>query len=136
MMTFKEFQNKMIGVQWKNRESSFTGCDCYGLVLLFYKHVCNIDIEPDKDYTDENIDLNQGFAKITKGFIEVSKPSKNGLMFVTFKDKKPTHVGVVISKTHVLHCFGNLENGGSVKIHSIRTLKNVYGKMKFYKYQV
>ncbi|MBM7346227.1 hypothetical protein JOE09_005293, partial [Pantoea coffeiphila] len=38
-LTGSDFARAMIGVPWANRACSWQACDCWGLVVLYYRHV-------------------------------------------------------------------------------------------------
>ncbi|WP_276904583.1 hypothetical protein [Frischella perrara] len=43
-MTVNEFIKKVIGVKWVDRASTFKKMDCWGLVILYYRHVLKIEL--------------------------------------------------------------------------------------------
>lgn len=133
-MNQKEFIQKMIGKPWVNRASNFDACDCYGLIQLYYQHVLNIDLPTVAGYDDATCSTEQGWEANIHDWEEVATPSENGLLFTSYKDEKPAHVGLVISPTHILHSRGFVDDPGKVEIHSIATLKKLFGKVTFHKY--
>lgn len=43
-MNVNEFIKKVIGVKWVDRASTFKQMDCWGLVILYYRHVLKIEL--------------------------------------------------------------------------------------------
>lgn len=132
-MKQQDFINKMLGVGWVNRASSFDAVDCYGLVMLYYKHVLDIDLDKPKGYQD-NVCIADCWSSETKSnhWIEVDKPLKNGVVFTSYKGNNPSHVGLFIGDGKVLHCQGDDEHGGSVAVHSIKAMQRLNSKMTYH----
>lgn len=130
-----EFINKILGAKWVNRASSFSECDCWGLVLLYYKHVLNINL-PEVEGYEEGVKTSDCWNKETKkGRWQIcSQPKVDGLVFTCYRDDKPSHVGVTIGDGKVLHTTGGLETNGSVQVNSIRAIERTYGKMTYHKF--
>lgn len=45
-----DFVRRVIGVPWANRACSFEKVDCWGLVVLYYRHVLGIELHQTPDY--------------------------------------------------------------------------------------
>ena len=130
-MTQSEFIKKVMHKPWVNRASSFDECDCFGLVMLYYKHVLNIDLQAVQGY-DDKVDTAECWTNEISNWEAVQTPSVNGLVFTCYRGERPMHVGVVISPTHVLHCRGSEGNHGKVEIHSIRAIQRLYGRITYH----
>jgi len=87
-----------------------------------------------RGYKENSTDIVNGFNNQVQYWKEVTKPITDGLVFTCYKGEKPTHVGLVISPTHVIHSRGSVKESGKVEIHSIRAIQSVYGKMTFHKF--
>lgn len=133
-MNQSHFIKKVLGVPWKNRSISWDAMDCYGLVILYYRHVLGIELpsvtgfsegEPIADCWTDNIHT----------WEQVHTPPIQGLLFTSYKGDRPMHVGIVISPTHVLHCRGHINNPGKVEIHSIRAIMTTCGKITFHRFK-
>lgn len=133
-MNQQNFIDKVIGLPWVDRASSFESVDCYGLVTLYYKHVLGIDLPIITGYEAGECDTSQGWQSGISQWQEMDKPSKDGLLFTSYKDGKPSHVGITISATKVLHARGFVGCAGKVEIHSIRAVEAIYGKISFHKF--
>ncbi len=45
-----EFIRRMIGVPWSNRACTFDKVDCWGLCVLYYRHVLGTELHQTPDY--------------------------------------------------------------------------------------
>lgn len=127
-----EFVEKMIGVPWVNRAHSFEAVDCYGLVLMYYKHVVGDEINIPDGY--EAGDYKNGCYinwTLASGFKE-TKARGEGNIIGMFKGERLAHVGVMIDAVNVLHCRGDLEKAGHVECHSLRSLSKFFTSVKIY----
>lgn len=91
--------DKFIGIPFVSQGRTFRGCDCYGLVKLYYKEVLNIEI-PETVITAEQ--PRRTFANYLN---EISKnwtstvPSKNAVVAMAVNAEHPTlvtHFAVMI----------------------------------------
>jgi cell wall-associated NlpC family hydrolase len=128
------FIKKIIGKPWVNRASSFEAADCWGLVLLYYKHVLGITLPTIAGYDKGECSTAEGWQSDIHHWQQVDKATTNGLVFTCYKDGQPTHVGVTISSVKVLHSRGYPGHEGKVEIHSIRAIESIYGKMTYHKF--
>lgn len=128
-----EFINKTLGLPWVNRASSFESLDCWGLVKLYYQHVLNIDLPVIEGYEQGECDTAKGWKSGVSDWVESNEPHE-GFLFTCYKGDTPIHVGVAISPTKVIHARGFIDNPGKVEVHSIRAIKNIYGKITFHKF--
>ena len=133
-MIQQRFIDKVIGAPWIDRTSSFESVDCWGLVLLYYKHVLGIELPTITGYDKGECDTAQGWQSGIHQWQQLDKPVGHGLLFTCYHDNKPSHVGVTIGPTKVLHARGSANNPGKVEIHSIRAIERLYGKMTYHKF--
>lgn len=130
-----EFINKMIGVPWVNRASSFDSVDCWGLVILYFDKVLGVKLPDVKGYREkDDFNLCWNLEASNKHWAKVENPEPGSIVFTCYKNDKPTHVGVVLSRTKVLHTTGGLESAGSVQVNTIRAVEKIYGKMTYHKF--
>ena len=131
-----EFINKIIGVPWVNRASSFDACDCWGLVLLYYKHVMSIDLPPVEGYL-EKIDIGECWygESLKSHWQKVSNIDEHGLVFTCYSvSGRPQHVGVYIGNGLVIHADGHIKDGGSVRVNKLTAISRLYGNYTMHKY--
>ncbi len=133
-MNQQEFINKVIGLPWVNRASSFDEVDCWGLVTLYYKHVLGIDLPIITGYAKGECDTSHGWQSGINQWQQMDRPSVNGLLFTCYKGDEPSHVGITISAIKVLHARGFVGCAGKVEIHSIRAIESIYGKITLHKF--
>ncbi len=132
-MNQDEFINKTLGLPWVNRAVSFDSLDCWGLVLLYYKHVMDIELPTIKGYSKGDCDTAQGWQSGINQWQEINKPIV-GCIFTCYKGGSPIHVGIAISSTKVLHARGFIDSPGKVEIHSMRAIETIYGKITYHKF--
>ena len=133
-MDKNEFINKIIGAKWVNRAVSFEACDCWGVVVLYYKHVLNIELPVVIGYK-EKINISDCWQEESSKphWLETDNASDSGLVFTCYKGDLPSHVGVTIGNGMVLHSNGTNKSGGA-QVNSIRAIQAIYGKMTYHKY--
>jgi len=129
-----EFISKTLHLPWVNRQSSFISVDCWGLVLLYYNHVLCIKLPEIKGYKKGSCDTGQGWDNGIDQWDKLEIPEQNAI-FTCYKSGRPIHVGILISKTKVLHARGFIDNPGKVEIHSVRAIEAIYGKMTYHKFK-
>lgn len=91
-----DFISKAIGVQWANRACSFDKVDCWGLVVLYYRHVLGIELHQTPDY-----EAGEDFFTCYQGdvvfWFQTDKPVEGGI-FVGYRGAQPAHVGLVLNR--------------------------------------
>ncbi|WP_418186723.1 NlpC/P60 family protein [Aliarcobacter lanthieri] len=118
-MELKDF----IGIPYQDGGRDLQGCDCYGLVKLYYKEMLNIDIpesriiatQPKRIFLNYLNELNENWNKI-------EKPIKHSVVAFMYNPNHPkivTHFGVMIDDKTVLHCLNKI-NSHISKIDDIR----------------
>ncbi|KFC12270.1 phage protein [Trabulsiella guamensis ATCC 49490] len=123
-----EFIDLVIGIPWVNRACSFEEADCWGLVLLYYRHVLGIEISQSPDY-ENGSDFSVCYGTDAVYWLQTETFTEGGI-FVAWIGSRPVHVGLVIDG-HVLHSRG--ENG-HVRKDAIRTIQKLFTKVEFYRY--
>lgn len=127
-MSKDDFLSRVTGIPWQNRACSLEAADCWGLVVLYYRHVLGIEIHQTADYEsgDDFLTCYDGdvvFWRRTESF------SDDGI-FVAWIGSNPVHVGLIIDG-RALHSRG--ENG-HVRSDAIRTIQKLFTKVEFYQY--
>jgi len=133
-MTKDEFINKVIGIPWVNRQSNFDGCDCFGIVKLYYKHVMGWDISEVKGY-----EQNEPFTDVLESNIEMQWSEidnyEDGAMAVFYVHGEPKHIALCIGGAKFLHSHGHINNAGKVELVKMRALKRLYNEVTYHKLQ-
>lgn len=127
-MTTDEFTDRMIGVPWVNRACSFTACDCWGLVTLYYRHVIDTEIHHDSGYESDG-DFMTCYQNEVDFWKQEDHPVSGGI-FVAYDGSIPVHVGVVLGGM-VLHSRGD---NGHVRLDRLLTIQRIYSKVEFMTY--
>lgn len=127
-MSKDDFLSRVTGIPWQNRACSFEAADCWGLVVLYYRHVLGIEIHQTADYESGSdfltcYDGDVVFWHRTESF------SDDGI-FVAWIGSNPVHVGLIVDG-RALHSRG--ENG-HVRLDAIRTIQKLFTKVEFYSY--
>ncbi|HFZ1709108.1 TPA: NlpC/P60 family protein [Citrobacter sedlakii] len=127
-MSKDDFLTRVTGIPWCNRACSFDAADCWGLVVLYYRHVLGIEIHQTPDYESGRdfltcYDSDVVFWRRTDSFMD------DGI-FVAWVGSHPVHVGLIIDG-RALHSRG--ENG-HVRSDAIRTIQKLFTKVEFYSY--
>ncbi|HCA7079841.1 TPA: C40 family peptidase [Citrobacter sedlakii] len=127
-MSKDDFIARVTGMPWRNRACSFEASDCWGLVVLYYRHVLGIEIHQTHDYESGRdfltcYDSDVVFWRRTDSFMD------DGI-FVAWVGSNPVHVGLIVDG-RALHSRG--ENG-HVRSDAIRTIQKLFTKVEFYSY--
>jgi cell wall-associated NlpC family hydrolase len=126
-MTQTEFINRAVGLPWVRWRSDWAACDCFGLIVLYFREVLGIDLGQ-----VPQTDIASGFASMP-GWSECG-PDAGATCFMAWSDGAPTHCGILLSPSQVLHSEGDRKNGGSVRVSRISAMTRIYGDLHFYKY--
>jgi cell wall-associated NlpC family hydrolase len=101
--------NKYIGIPYKLHGSDFSGCDCYGLVCLFYREEFGIELPSFTNYMDSIQSCSSALERDKVLFPNelVEKPEVGDIG--TFRYFGYTnHVGVYVGRNKVLHVMRNI----------------------------
>ncbi len=144
-MNKKEFIDKIIGTPWVNRAYGFDGCDCFGLVYLYYSQVLELIPTLTDEYLSKYNFTVAFQCQLDAGeWMKVDRPDGDEVVFVCFEGDVPLHCGVMIDRNNVLHAFGSDKNQGQATIWNmavmLRYLKRYYKmneqpRVEFYKWR-
>jgi len=123
-----DFLQRVEGKPWLNRACSFDGADCWGLIVLYYRHVLGIELHDVPGY-----EADSDFA--TCFFNEILYWQRGDIftesdMFVAYYGAQPVHVGLIVNG-RALHSRG--ENG-HIRSDNIRTIQKLFTRVEFYSY--
>ncbi len=118
----------MIGVPWANRACSFAAADCWGLIVLYYRHVLGVEIHQAPGYESDS-DFHTCYEGGIVCWRQQSVPDDN-CMFVAYVGSRPVHVGLIVDR-QALHSRGE---SGAVRLDKLRTLQKIFTKVEFYSY--
>lgn len=134
-MDKNEFIRRAVGLPWVDRACSFEAMDCWGVVVMYFRHVHGIILTHDEGYRDGAISIAAGYdLQLSSGQWRPSTPSGDCIVFMSKRDGIPTHVGVVIDGTFALHAAGDVNHVGQVRLDRLRVLMRLYHDTEFYCY--
>lgn len=128
LMTPSEFAERAVGLPWVRWRSDWGACDCFGLVVLYYREVLGIDLG-----SVPQTDVAGGFFAQAERWREC-EPEPGATVWMAWRDGSPTHVGVLIDAAHVMHAEGSPETGGSVRVNRLDVLRKLYGETRFVRF--
>ncbi len=126
-MTPEQFATRMVGVPWVRWRSDFKACDCFGLVILYWRHVLGVELGE-----VPRTDIACGFDAIT-GWHECG-PEPGTCGFMTWRDGAPQHCGVLLPGGMLLHSQDDGAGGGSVRQTRLSVMARVCPDLRFYRY--
>lgn len=104
------WQNKYIGIPYKDHGRDKAGIDCWGLARLIYKEEFNIDLpsfSEDNFYNSEDsTQIAEIFAQNMEGWAKSEVPSPGNLVLFRIMGDI-SHIGIAISATHFIHAREN-----------------------------
>ncbi|MBQ0228403.1 NlpC/P60 family protein [Enterobacter ludwigii] len=123
-----EFISRIEGVPWSNRACSFDAADCWGLVVMYYRHVLGIEVHQTADYESGRDFMTCYDADVV--FWQRRETFCDEGIFVAWVGSQPVHVGLILGG-RALHSRG--ENG-HVRFDAIRTIQKLFTRVEFYQY--
>lgn len=124
-----EFIERAVGLPWIDRAQSWQAMDCWGLVVMYYRHVLGVEL-PDVHGLEFGVGM--GAALDTGLFEPAADPVSDGVIFIAHDPRTgaPCHVGVCIDGQYVLHS----NHGAGVRCDRLCLLKRIYGRLDYYAY--
>lgn len=123
-----EFIEKVTGLPWRNRACSFECVDCWGLVILYYRHVLGIELHDSPDY-----EAGEDFMTCFQGEVvywRTAEHFSDGNIFIAYYGAQPVHVGLIVDG-RALHSRGE---SGHVRSDQIRTIQKLFTRVEFLSY--
>lgn len=123
-----EFINRMLDVPWVNRACSFDTCDCWGLVVLYYRHALGIEIHHDAGYESD-----RDFVTCYQGEVEfwqrTNHPVDDGI-FIGYIGSQPAHIGLIIDG----QAFHSRGENGFVRLDRLIVLEKKFTRLEYMRY--
>lgn len=109
--------NDFIGIPFVDKGRDIKGCDCYGLIKLYYKEILNIDI-PDvlASPNQPKLAYMEYLANTNKYWSTSQEMKENSIVAMCTDAEHPkmiTHYGIIIkvdNKLKMLHTFKNVQS--------------------------
>jgi len=127
-MSKSEFLKRVIGIPWHNRACTFDASDCWGLVILYYRHVLGIELHHSPDYEAGEDFMTCFDSEVV--YWRRAEHFSDGDIFIAYYGAQPVHVGLIVDG-RALHSRG--ENG-SVRSDQIRTIQKLFTRTEIYSY--
>ena len=102
-----------IGIPYENKGRNFNGCDCFGLVRLFYRNEYGSELPEVNDYLDASNgeDANKSLMNNKAGYVKVPFESREaGDILLLRVNGLPTHLGIVINDKNMIHTMKGCES--------------------------
>lgn len=125
-MTPAEFAARAVGLPWVRWRSDWKSCDCFGLLILYWREVHGQDLG-----AVPHTDIATGFAAAA-GW-QRCEPEPGACAFMAYHRGAPAHCGVLITADTVLHSLGDEERGGSVRTTGLALMRRVYTDITFHR---
>lgn len=126
--------SNFIGIPFVSKGRSFKGCDCYGLVKLYYKEVLNIELPETVITADKPRRIFVNYLnEISKNWIQ-TVPAKNVVIALSINSEHPTlvtHFAVMIDEKRFIDIRENC-NSYLTSIEDMKIKNQIRG---FYKWQ-
>jgi len=123
-----EFIQRMLGVPWANRACSFEAADCWGLCVLYYRHVLGVELHHSAGYETGSDFLTCYRNEVV--FWKVSGSPVEGGIFVGYVGDRAEHVGVIVEGA-ALHSRGD---GGAVRHDRLRVIERMFTRIEYLTY--
>lgn len=131
-MTPAAFAARAVGLPWVRWRSDWTACDCFGLVVLYYREVHGIDLGE-----VPQTDIGAGFEALRARWQECG-PEPGASAFMSFDGEgAPRHCGLLIDGGRLLHAEGGIDlqgrSFGSVRLSRLAAWSRLYLDTRFYR---
>lgn len=125
-MTQSEFVRLVNGRPWVNRACTFEQMDCWGLVVLYYRHVMECELHHIPGY-ESGADFITCYEEESLHWTTIPMASP-GCLAVFYYGSKPAHVGIMVTPTKCLHAR---RDSGFVRIDNAILLEKTYSKVEY-----
>lgn len=132
-MTHEEFVSKVVGLPWVSHSATWESLDCYGLVVMYYRHVLGIEL--DTEDFDSGIEIDAGYNLQKSQWKKTDKTQS--VVFMSFVkvsgERVASHCGIRHG-AWCLHSAGGKDTDGHVRHTRLSAMKKLYPDMEFYEY--
>lgn len=127
-MTADEFAARAVGLPWVRWRSDWQACDCYGLVLLYWREVLGLELG-----AVPRTSISDGFHGGAGSAWAECGPEPGASAWMAWRDGAPTHCGVLLLGGQLLHAQEGPEGAGSVRITRLAAMHRLHPDIRFYK---
>jgi cell wall-associated NlpC family hydrolase len=130
---------KFVGIPYKYHGNNFDGVSCWGLIILIYKEIFDIDLpDVNKDYPEglqygDNY-FSDKYNKHIDKWVRLDRPQSMSIILFKKFNGAACHAGVMIDSNRFIHAYKSpITNKGNSCIMRLGQVKksNIEG---FYKY--
>jgi len=126
-MTQAEFIARAVGLPWRKWWATWEACDCFGLIVLYFREVRGIDLGE-----VPQTDIGAGFYAAT-GWHECG-PIPGQTAFMAWRSGAPTHCGLIVDGGMLLHADGTEGRPGNVRLTRLSVMHRQNPDIRFYGY--
>lgn len=105
MMIYADFVRRALAVPFVPRGRSWEGWDCWGLIVLAYREIKDVELPSYDDYNDK-LAYKELSALVDAGrplFRATTRPEPGNVALYRV-GRYPAHVGLVVPHGRLLHC--------------------------------
>jgi hypothetical protein len=133
-LTPDQFAARAVGIPWARWQAEWTGLDCFGLLILWHRHVLGLDITLTPDPSGSHDSTTAGWLDCGAGAgWQRCEPEPGAVAFMGWIDGAPTHCGIVLAGDRLLHCQGKVDQPGSVRITRGRAIRAIFDDVRHYR---
>ncbi len=128
-----DFITKYVGRPYESGIYGIDTMNCYALAVKYFEAVHNMELDTLRNKSARTrAKLWAGVRTEVMAFEEIDKPEPESIALTGYRAGNPTHVGVIISPSKVLHAAG-VDGTGCVQISSLRSFLFNYGKTTYHR---
>lgn len=122
---------RYIGIPFLTHGRTWHGCDCWGIVRLFYECEKGIELPALTGYTDtaDSQSISQIISEEKSDWIQTNTPKQGDVVVLKIAGRE-THVGIYLSKNRFLHCFKGL-NSCIEKLNNPKWVNRISGVYRY-----
>lgn len=109
-MEIKDF----IGIPYKTNGRDLKGCDCYGLVMLYYKEILGINVPESRITAEQPRRIFANYLnELSTHWDTIQTPKKHSVVAFAYSPEHPkivTHFGIMIDDKTILHCLNKVNS--------------------------
>lgn len=114
------------GVPWVRWRADWSGCDCFGLVVLWHREVLGLELG-----NVPQTDIAAGFAAAI-GW-ESCDPTPGVTAWMAWRQGAPAHCGVLVAADMVLHNDGAPDRPGLARLTRLSAMRRMHPDLRFYR---
>jgi cell wall-associated NlpC family hydrolase len=126
-MTPQAFADRAVGLPWVRWRSDWRACDCFGLVVLYFREVLAVDLG-----AVPMVEIADGFAAASSSW-QPCDPEPGCTAWMAWRNGSPEHCGVLLAGDLMLHADGRSDRAGSVRATRRSVMERLYPDIRYFK---